>query len=1156
MKLRNSAAATLLLLTTCSGTDPGSSPRIESSHLALGTVPATESATWTRIGAPSSPLPNPRYMQAAAVDEDRQVLVMFGGWSGVSSDSGYGATSQDVWEWNPATGAWTNRTPAGTKPSPRAGASMVYDSVHKNFVLFGGRSTSGFNYEDTWVWDPAGGTFTDATTAGPSARSQHSMVFEKSTGKVLLFGGGRADAGSSIWPETYFYSDPLQRPRSGASPDGTGIVLAFAETWEWDPSAGSWTQLTPTTTPGARYDSALVWDSKRNLAVLFGGMQKDQTDANGIPQRDTWDWNPTTKNWSLRASTTTMPSPRWGHAMAYDPARGLVVLAGGKSWQTYLGLGEVWDWDPNTGNWTQRLTGNESSVPAGRMYASLLTDSARSRLDLLAGITFSTSLPFGGYQPTASGEVWEFEPASAKFANRSAVQNWPSQRWGNAIAFCPATGKTYLFGGQSPNYDLLNDLWEWDGSSWSQVPGDVRPTRRANPAMAYDPSRKSLILFGGLTYPSAPYSEATLDLCDTWEWSSATRTWSQLSPASSPGCVGGAGMVTDSGRAKLLLFGGEGPSNAVWEWDGAKTTWTNRTPAPGAVTPGSRGGTEGGPLMAFDDGRQKMFLFEGDSTWQGTTSNSVFWEWDPLSAGWALRDSGDFVDLGTSPFPVVAYDSLRRRMVVPSNATDVVGSTTAIKTWELDSKGPTWYLRDLATGPSTVSVGPGSYSSNATMAFDSQRGVMVLFGAGPNDGSALSETWEYKVKSLGNGEGCTAATASNCASGFCVDGVCCSTASCSGVCQSCAVVGNQGTCALATPGTQVSGSCADGQACAAGGGCKAQNGTACSSANACASGVCADGVCCDSACDGTCVSCNQVGRMGKCSPFTAGSDPQNECGLGSGVCRSTCNGAGACDYPQAGIPCGPCQVCDGNGVCWLDSTPYLCNTGGNGGGGAGGTSGAGGTGGSIVGGAGGAGGVVTGGSGGSIMGGAGGVASGGLGGHAGTGGSAIGGTVLGGAGGAGGFASGGSAGHAGATAGGASGSTSPGGAGGLASGGSPGHAGATAGGASGSASPGGTGGLASGGSGGHAGATAGDAGGFADAGLSSPDAGRDSILPDAGRPDGSRDARRPDGGSPVRLGHKGCDCDLGQTPADGPGLPFALLGAVLFWRRARRRYSR
>jgi hypothetical protein len=1128
----------LLLLTTCCENDPGNSPRLESSHLALGTVPAAESATWTRIGAPSSPIPNPRYLQAAAFDEDRNVLVMFGGWSGASSDNGFGPASQDLWEWDPATGAWSNRTPASAKPSPRAGASMVYDSVHKNFVIFGGRSTAGYNYEDTWVWDPAGGTFTDATTSGPSARSQHSMVFEKSTGKVLLFGGGRADAGSAIWPETYFYSDPIQRPGSGASPDGTGIALAFGDTWEWDPSAGQWTQLAPTATPSARYDSALVWDSKRNLAVLFGGIQKDQADESGIPQADTWEWNPTATAWNLRPTTATTPKARWGHAMAYDPGRAMVVLAGGKSWQTYLGLGEVWDWDPATGNWAQRLTGNESGLPAGRMYASLLTDSARSRLELVAGITFNTSLPSGAYQPTASGEVWELEPAAATFSNRSAVQNWPSQRWGNAIAFCPATGKTYLFGGQSPNYDLLNDLWEWNGSSWIQVQGDLRPTGRANAAMAYDPARRSLILFGGVTYPSAPTSEAAFDLCDTWEWSSVTRAWSQLFPASSPGCLGGAGMVTDSGRAKLLLFGGEGRStnNAVWEWDGATTTWTNRTTTPGTVTPYSRGGAQGGPLMAFDDARQKMFLFEGDSTWQGTTSNSVFWEWDPVSAGWALRDSGDFVDLGDSPFPVVAYDSLRRRMVLPSNATDATGSTTSIKTWELDTQGPTWYLRDLATGPTTVSTGPSWNESNATMAFDSQRGVMVLFGAGPSDGSALSEIWEYKVAKLGNGEGCTAATASSCISGFCVDGVCCSTVSCQGVCQSCAVAGHQGTCALTAPGTEVTGSCADGQACTAGGGCSAKNGTACSSAASCASGLCVDGVCCDSPCDGTCVSCNQASRAGKCSPYSAGSDPQNECGLGSDICRSTCNGAGACDYPQNGTPCGPCQVCNGNGVCWSDSEPYLCNTGGTGGGGAGG--GAGGTGGSIIGGAGGHAGA----GGGTIIGGAGGGILGGAGGHAGIG--------SGFSGGAGGSIIGGAGGRAGAA-----GGTIIGGAGGAASGGAGGHAGMGGNITGGAGGRGGAGGAAGGTIiGGAGGAASGGAGGAADAGgASSPDGGRDAIPPDASSADGSKDSRPPDAGSTGRLGHKGCDCDLGHTPAERSGLPFALLGAALLWRRLRPR---
>ena len=248
------------------------------------------------VGAPPSPTPNPRYLQSAAFDEARNVLVVFGGWSGVTAGSQYGAATQDLWEWNPATGTWTNRTPTGSKPSPRAGASMVYDSIHKNFVIFGGRSTTGYDYEDTWLWDPLGGTFTDATTSGPSARSQHSMVFEKSTGKVLLFGGGLADAGTSIWPESLDYANG---PLPGASADGTGIALAFADTWEWDPGKGTWTQLTLATAPSARYDFTLVWDSQRSRAILFGGMQKDQADADGIPQQDTWEWNPATPGWTL-----------------------------------------------------------------------------------------------------------------------------------------------------------------------------------------------------------------------------------------------------------------------------------------------------------------------------------------------------------------------------------------------------------------------------------------------------------------------------------------------------------------------------------------------------------------------------------------------------------------------------------------------------------------------------------------------------------------------------------------------------------------------------------------------------------------------------------------------------------------------------------------
>ena len=725
----------------------------------------------------------------------------------------------------------------------------------------------------------------------------------------------------------------------------------------------------------------------------------------------------------------------------------------------------------------------------------------------------------------ASAELWEIDPATATFSNRTAPRNAPSGRYRHAMAFNPATGKTYVFGGQDSTAQMLDDLWEWDGSVWSQVSSDVRPSARGNTAMAYDPARKSLILFGGTTEQSVDTDTPDFDtqgLNDTWEWQSGTRQWTQLHSASSPDSVFGHGMVTDMARAKVLLFADA--NNAVWEWDGSKATWTNRTPVPLSVAAPSvsyvtlPGSHSVGPILTFDEGLHKMFFFEGTSSWNGTNSNSVFWQWDPVTAGWAFQDSGDFVDFGkdpnggdiSPPFPVFAYDSLRRRQVTATNAT-APGATATLKTWELDAKNATWYLRNLPIGPSMATA--------PTMVFDSQRAVMVLFGGSlpgdlanqnlsPSDlaKAEVSQTWEYKVASLGNGEGCSATTASTCASGFCVEGVCCAVAACSGACQSCSVTGHEGTCMQAAAGTQLPGSCSDGQACDGSGSCKSKSGIACSSATACASGFCVDGVCCENACDGKCVSCNQANLAGKCSGYAVGSDPENECGRGHPSCRSTCNGAGACDYPQWGTPCGSIQVCDGAGLCIDPNAPD------DGTGGAGGASGSGGT---ITGGATAFGGTITGGAGGAA--GAGGLLAGGAGGRggaSGVGGSGAGGTtMIGGTGGSGGMVSGG--------AGGASGGLSSGAGGGSGLGG----------------------------------------------GSGSPDGGRDAISPDAGSPEGARDSSAPDAGSAgggrdssvsdagstMRLGHSGCDCDLGQSAPSTPRLPFALLGAIFLLQRLRRR---
>ena len=110
------------------------------------------------------------------------------------------------------------------------------------------------------------------------------------------------------------------------------------------------------------------------------------------------------------------------------------------------------------------------------------------------------------------------------------------------------------------------------------------------------------------------------------------------------------------------------------------------------------------------------------------------------------------------------------------------------------------------------------------------------------------------------------------------------------------------------------------------------NGEGCmvSFATSCASGNCADGVCCDSACAGTCASCNLVGRAGQCTPYPAGTDPQNECGVGTGVCKSTCDGVDSCAFPQTTVSCGNCYTCDGMGTC--SNYDYYCGIYGGAGG--------------------------------------------------------------------------------------------------------------------------------------------------------------------------------------------------------------------------------
>ena len=61
---------------------------------------------------------------------------------------------------------------------------------------------------------------------------------------------------------------------------GANLSASLGDTWKF--SAGSWTQLSPSTSPNPRGDAAMVYDAADHEVVFFGGTNSTKTFT------DTW----------------------------------------------------------------------------------------------------------------------------------------------------------------------------------------------------------------------------------------------------------------------------------------------------------------------------------------------------------------------------------------------------------------------------------------------------------------------------------------------------------------------------------------------------------------------------------------------------------------------------------------------------------------------------------------------------------------------------------------------------------------------------------------------------------------------------------------------------------------------------------------------------
>jgi hypothetical protein len=266
-----------------------------------------------------------------AYDAATGQMVLFGGFDLIGGNAN---GLNDTWTWDGTT--WTQQNPS-TSPSARNSASMAYDAATGQMVLFGG--LSGTDLNDTWTWD--GTTWTQLSPAtSPPARYGASMVYDAASGQMVLFGG--------------------------ASPD-TGTLLG--DTWTWDGT--TWTQLSPATSPHARYNASMVYDAATGQITLFGGQDSTNFD------NETWTWDGAT--WT-QLSPAASPPPTGNASMAYDATSGDVVLFGGQVNTGYELSSDTWSWDGT--NWTQLAPGTSPSL---RQFASMDYDAATGNLVLFGG---------------------------------------------------------------------------------------------------------------------------------------------------------------------------------------------------------------------------------------------------------------------------------------------------------------------------------------------------------------------------------------------------------------------------------------------------------------------------------------------------------------------------------------------------------------------------------------------------------------------------------------------------------------------------------------------------------------------------------------------------------------------------------------------------
>lgn len=305
---------------------------------------------------------------------------------------------------------------------------------------------------------------------------------------------------------------------------------------------GNWLLETPATSPQAMMSHAMAFDGIRRQIIMYGGMTSLCTQQSFT--NETWAWDGT--NWQQKFPALS-PSIRVKAALAYDEARGKVVLFGGAKGSTVFN--ETWTWDGV--NWFQE---SPATNPGGKLHVTMAYDAVRGKVVMFGGLTNTT---FGN--PT--NETWTWDGANWTLESPATS---PAARGSNGLAFDRMTGEIVLFGGYDNAATDFNDTWVWDGTNWMQKSPATSPPAGYGTNMVYSDALGKVVLMGGISNHGAN------ELTQAWVWDGTDWTEECGGVPQSGGPTLSA-TAYDPVRAQIVLFGGRAidgctPLNATQTW--------------------------------------------------------------------------------------------------------------------------------------------------------------------------------------------------------------------------------------------------------------------------------------------------------------------------------------------------------------------------------------------------------------------------------------------------------------------------------------------------------------------------------------------------------------------------------------------------------------